>query len=68
MTHTHRIRNNNSTAPGPDPSIAQQLIDGHLFRGQMTSQEVHGVPGQVRREDHAGEIRTATTLQYLKHK
>lgn len=53
------------TTPGPSPSITQQLIDGQLFRGQVTSQEVHGVLGHVRREDHSRKIGTATILQYL---
>ncbi len=64
-THSCNTSTAAESSPGPRPTVSQQLKDRHLFGSQVSSQEVHCVPGQVRREDRTRQLGTATTLQYL---
>lgn len=51
--------------PGFGPSIPQQLEDGHLFRAEVSPQEVHSVSGEVRGDYWTHQFRTSTALQHL---
>ena len=51
--------------PGFGPSVPQQLEDGHLFRAEVSPQEVHSVSGEVRGDYWTHQFRTSTALQHL---
>lgn len=63
--HLHTLDKSIFDVPGFGPPVPQQLESGHLFRGEVSSQEVDSVSGKVRRDDRTHQVRTSTTLQHL---
>lgn len=50
--HLHTLDKSIFDVPGFGPPVPQQLESCHLFRGEVSSQEVDGVFGKVRGDDH----------------
>ncbi len=52
--------------PGFGPSVPQQLKDGHLFRGEVSPNEVDSVFGKVRGDYRTQKFRTSTAFYHLR--